>query len=796
YMWYAWSIDVRRGRLALCLLRQGRALEAEVEARKALRSAVNRTNTFSFDTGTLLSHLTRVLREQGRYLEAQALANETIRIYDRGGASPRSSLSVTAPHRELAATLVTQGRWQEALDEYARVRHLLADDELYRRVVADDPPFAVALLKTGRLQEASEVLGTALERSRRSRGDRHPATAELQGLRAMALAARGDTSTALTEFASATGVLVDRGAYVDDEQTSRGERDQRLAWILTSYIDLLHRVSGTAAVPRDLDPIAEAFRLAEVVRGRFVQRALDATAARSAATTPALADLARREQDALKQLGALYGLLTATSDGSDSGVVTDLRGRIDALQRARQTLVQQIEKEFPTYAQLVNPRPITLEQARAALRAGESLVTTLVTDERTYVWAVSARGRLVSAVVPLGETELREKVDRLRRALDPRARTLGAIPEFDIVTAHELYRHLLAPVWEGWEGAQSVIFVRHGVLGQIPFALLPMEPVTLGPEREPLFAAYRSVPWLVRRHAVTTLPSVGALVALRQAPAATAARRPFVGFGDPYFTAQQAEAAPREGDAPRLGMAPTASDGSGQTYRLALRDVLVSPGADVETSKLAMLPRLPDTAEEIRGIARAMSADLARDVFLGVSANEHTVKTLDLAKYRVVAFATHGLVPGDLDGLTQPALALTAPEVAHVEGDGLLTMEKILALRLDADWVVLSACNTANGAGTGAEAISGLGRAFFYAGARALLVSNWPVETTSARMLTTALFKRQVEQPTLTRARALQQTLNWMIDEGGITDPATGKQVFSFAHPIFWAPFALVGDGG
>jgi CHAT domain-containing protein len=171
------------------------------------------------------------------------------------------------------------------------------------------------------------------------------------------------------------------------------------------------------------------------------------------------------------------------------------------------------------------------------------------------------------------------------------------------------------------------------------------------------------------------------------------------------------------------------------------------------------------------------------------------VRTLDLAGYRVIVFATHGLVPGDLDGLIQPALALTAPSVAKVEGDGLLTMEKILSLRLTADWVVLSACNTASGQGAGSEAISGLGRAFFYAGARALLVSNWPVETTSARTLTADLFRRQQANRTLTRAKALQQTMNALIDGPGFLDPTTNTAVFSYAHPIFWAPFSLVGDG-
>lgn len=122
---------------------------------------------------------------------------------------------------------------------------------------------------------------------------------------------------------------------------------------------------------------------------------------------------------------------------------------------------------------------------------------------------------------------------------------------------------------------------------------------------------------------------------------------------------------------------------------------------------------------------------------------------------RVLAFATHELVPGDLDGLTQPALALSAPSVTGEAEYGLLTLGEILGLRLDADWVVLSACNTGSADGVGSEAVSGLGWAFFYAGSRALLVANWLVETTSAKALTTELFRQQAQSGSTHRAKAL-----------------------------------------
>jgi CHAT domain-containing protein len=148
-----------------------------------------------------------------------------------------------------------------------------------------------------------------------------------------------------------------------------------------------------------------------------------------------------------------------------------------------------------------------------------------------------------------------------------------------------------------------------------------------------------------------------------------------------------------------------------------------------------------------------------------------------------------------LSGLTQPALALSAPDVAGVEGDGLLTMEEILALKLDADWVVLSACNTGTGAGAGAEAASGLGRAFFYAGTRALLVTNWSVHSASARELVTDLFRRQAKDPKLTRGEALRQATMALADGKGFADDS-GKTLFSYGHPLFWAPYTIIGDGG
>jgi CHAT domain-containing protein len=434
----------------------------------------------------------------------------------------------------------------------------------------------------------------------------------------------------------------------------------------------------------------------------------------------------------------------------------------------------------------------TVTDIQAAMRPDEALIATYLGEGRAYAWAVPHRGPVTFHTIDKGRYEIASEISSIRDALDADVRTLGDIPPFDLDMAHELYRSFLKPIEPGWRDARSLYVVADGPLGQLPISLLPTEPASPGEDKALLFDHYRNVPWLARTHAVTVLPSARSLLVLRSTPDGSEARRSFVGFGDPWFGGE-----PTAGNAPgaRRGVA---LDRPGDQLPLAMEIGLRStPGTRaVDSAGLSQLPRLPDTADEIKGIGAALKADLARDIFIGKQASEARVKTMNLSDRKVIAFATHGLVPGDLNGLTQPALALSSPEVTGGAEDGLLTMGEILGLELDADLVVLSACNTAAAEGAGAEAVSGLGRAFFYAGSRALLVSNWPVHSASTTALTTDLFRRLVADPSLVRAEALRLAMLAMIDGGAYPLPSSGKALFSYAHPIFWAPFSLVGDGG
>jgi CHAT domain-containing protein len=209
-------------------------------------------------------------------------------------------------------------------------------------------------------------------------------------------------------------------------------------------------------------------------------------------------------------------------------------------------------------------------------------------------------------------------------------------------------------------------------------------------------------------------------------------------------------------------------------------------GAGVDRVRLAQaLPPLPDTADELNAVAKDLGV-AASDIHLGRDASEATLKRTPLADYRIVYFATHGLVAGDVKGLAEPSLALSIPAAPSELDDGLLTASEVAQLKLNADWVVLSACNTIAGDKPGAEALSGLARAFFYAGARALLVTHWSVDSAAATRLTTSTFDRLSADPKLGRAEALRQAML-----GYLNDASSPRN----AYPGFWGPFALIGEG-
>ncbi|MEL7115287.1 MAG: CHAT domain-containing protein [Pseudomonadota bacterium] len=508
----------------------------------------------------------------------------------------------------------------------------------------------------------------------------------------------------------------------------------------------------------DQRPLSEsAFEGAQWVLATEAARAVSQVGARLAAGEGPLADKIRARQEIELRMSRI---------GGDVAAQEVLR----ALQAQLGVIDAEIREAFPDYDEFANPRPLSYADVRADLAADEALVLFLTDRTATFVWAVTPDG-VAWHRSPLTSRELGDLVRRVRADLDPTGlaraaapmsdSAAGRYPSFDGAAAHQLYSELFAPLAETLAPARHVYVVKDGPLSSLPFSVLLTEPWGFDGADD-----FRTAPWLIARHAFTTLPAVSSLPSAARSRALGTGASAFVGFGDPDF-----------------GGDPTAEPVL--TANRAIDAFFDAGGTQLDA--IRKLAPLPGTARELRQIA-ALFPEGAAEIRLGVDATEAAVKATDFQGVSILSFATHGLVTGDITGLAEPALAFAPPIRPSDLDDGLLTASEAAALDLDADWVILSACNTAAGDGTpGAEGLSGLARAFLFAGARSILVSHWPVRDDVAAILTADTIERLNADGTLRRSEALRGAiLDLMVDAG---DPTR-------AHPSAWAPFVLVGAGG
>ena len=789
--------DSTRIWLAQTLNAQGRLDEAELLLREVLKRSLARDGRNSPTVGRALSVLHAVFTNRGRYAEALVLAEWANKTLAEAGIAERAPMRLNA-RIGLANALGTVGRHKEAAALIDQIRSTLTDDTRLEEGFAQGTLSSIRTFNAvGRVADALRDGDNLLAKQTHSFGADHYYTAETRAYRAMALHRAGRVDEARKEFERAVAVLIDPAKAVGKQKISVA-RVNRLRYILNEYLGVLVGRKGTG-IEKD---IAEAFRVADVARWQSVQKAVTGSALRAAAGSSELGARIKKVQDADDELEAVYKNLisqrSAPPDRQLPAVIAAMEARIVSLQKGQQSDLAEIRRQFPQYDALVSPRPADLATVRKSLQPNEALLSIYVTPGGSYVWATGKEGSLHFHFSPMTTVWVAGMVKRLRASVD-----LGSMAtdqmRFDIEAGSALYQELLAPVQAAWEKADTLLVVANESLGQIPFSLLPTANVAPGKAEAGLpLSQFRQTPWLARKVAIAYAPSISALVTLRLLPAIKGQRDPFIGFGDPDFGASAEKTA--NGPGGNRG----AKSGARGTRNLKITHAPVwdenitsadaIPAAPAAQQGTPLLTSLPDTRDEILAIGTALGADIPTHTFFGTQANRTNALRIDLQNHRVVAFATHGLIAGDLPGLDQPALAL-APQTGRDIYDGLLKLEDILKLSLSADLVVLSACNTAAADGSGAEAVSGLGRGFFYAGARSVLATHWPVETVSARELVTLLFQRYARDGKMTRAKALQQAMLEVIDKGVALD-GRGKAEFSYAHPAFWAPYALYGDPG
>jgi len=550
--------------------------------------------------------------------------------------------------------------------------------------------------------------------------------------------AQGSLPRAAADIAQSLDVVESIRANFDSQQ-SRLE----VAASHRSYYDLAIEIAMQLHDP------AKAFEISERARARgLLDLITEARLDLRQGIDPALL---AREREIQELLDAKHDrLMRLLGTNHSAAAEAAERQEVDRLLGRYQAVETEIRVKSPQYAALTQPRPLSLAQVQAMLPpAGTSLLEFWLGEKRSYVWVVSktdcrgfalpARAQ-VEALARRAYQALNARNDIRPETLAQRTERLSAAQAEFARTAALLSSRLLAPIGRGLE-APCLWIVADGALAYLPFAALPVPG--------------SGIP-LVKDHQIAGLPSASVLAALRAEDAKrTAPDRSVAVFADPVFSVH---------DARVNGGTETAPD---ETVTRAAAE-----------SGVADLPRLyfsRQEAEAIRQLAPAHETWTALDF----DASREAAKKPDLDRYRIVHFATHGLLDSRNPELSGIVLSLVDRN-GHPQ-DGFLRLHEIYNLKLNADLVVLSGCQTALGEEVRSEGLIGLTRGFMYAGAPQVLASLWTVRDRAIaelmRRFYAGLFRRH-----LAPAAALRSAQLAMMQDSRWSDP------------YYWAAFTLQGS--
>ena len=846
----------------------GRYAEAELSYRRSLTIRETALGPDHASVGESLNNLAMLFESQGRHVDAAALLQRAFAIRHKAMGEIHQGTSFGPAHHEfvvtsnnLATIFYTQGHYAEAEQVFRAIVSLLevvlgadhadvgtalnnvaevyraqgryADAEpffkralsIWERALALDHPFVAVALDNlallyqaqGRHADAEPLYKRSLAIREKVLGPDHPEVGQsLSNLAALAFGQR-DWVGAADFWRRGTSLIVrrtQRGASGSNpSQALRGKAKSEVERPSHQFWSLVKAVHRLAAGARGADAmhLRETFQGAQWAIASEAAQALGQMAARGAKGDPVLAMLVRERQDLVeewqKRDGARNAAVAQAPDKRDRAADATNLTRLAAIDARIADIDKRLTADFPDYASLASPEPLSVEEVQAQLGASEALVLLLDTPElqsigeETFIWVVT-KIAVRWARSDLGKTALAREVKALRCGLDatawdsesgPKCTDLLKVrPEqtpkgsmllpFDQARAHALYKALFGEV-EDLIRDKQLLIVPSGPMTQLPFQVL----ITTPPGAR---GGFKAAAWLARRHELTILPAVSSLKALRRNAKMSRAAKPYLGIGNPLLDgpdgryANLAKQAREKQACPKTVRPKVAGLSSG---RAGVGQIIKRSGL-VDLAHVRVQTPLPETADELCAVAGDLKVGVEA-VRLGARAGEADLKSLSeqgmLANYRVIHFATHGALSGEIKDGAEPGLILNPPRTATARDDGYLSASEIAGLKLDADWVILSACNTAAGGADNAEALSGLARAFFYSGARALLVSHWAVYSDATVKLITRALSTIAADPSVGRAEALRRSMLAMIDKG---EPHEG-------HPAYWAPFVVVGEG-
>jgi len=495
--------------------KHGRLSEAESLARKALLDILDQQGRYNPATPGFINGLAGIVSEEGRYREAESLARAALDTQSVLGGTDDSPTTANILSN-LGNILVLQGKAKEAQAIYAQLDQAVANWPEARRDIFQLNGSRVAVLyAAGQVEAGVAAAEELVKRETARKGANSFDAAIARGQLAIGYSRSNRAADALREFKTAIPIMTTaaRESADDDDPTVVAAKQARLQRIVEAHFNAL---VDQAKDPNDVAD--ETFALSDAIRGHAVGHSLADASARLSARDPALAELVRGEQDLSKQieasLGPVNNLLSLPPDGQRDQEVNAASAVVAELRTKRDAAVRDIAKRFPAYASLINPKPPSLADVRAALRPGEAMLSFYFGRTASFVWAAPKDGAAAFARIPMKAGELDAAVRDLRKALEPEATRVEDIPPFDVGKAYALYAALMAPVESGWKDAKSLVAATNGALGELPLGLLPTANVEVDAQAQPLFAGYRAVPWLARTRNVTVVPSASAFLTL------------------------------------------------------------------------------------------------------------------------------------------------------------------------------------------------------------------------------------------------------------------------------------------
>ena len=505
--------------------------------------------------------------------------------------------------------------------------------------------------------------------------------------------------------------------------------------------------------------LSEMFTAAQLAQGGITSQQIAQASATLAenARNPKVGEAIRQQRDLKGKLDTLYSQRDDLTQGQQKGAPSNpeivaqaaaLDKQIDETRAKMADADAALQAASPNYGQLVQ-QVVSAKDVFAALHPGEAFSTIALADQDGWVFLLRDNTITVSKVAA-GLPEIAGLVKRIREGIEL---TTAGLPPFDIPDAMQIYKLTLGGVAKQLDGVKALVLAPSGPLLSLPFEVMltgPAQPTEL-----------RDAPWLVRQFTLAHVPAPSNFVSLRKIATGSRATKAWFGFGDfkPVTLAQAQRSFP----------GTTCADSA---------------------QLLSGLPLLPFAGKELSA-ARDLLGASPSDELLGQAFTAESVLKTPLKNYRILHFATHALLPTDLACQSEPAIVTSDPVGAPDATGALLTASQLVGLDLDADLVILSACNSGGPGGTTAgESLSGLARAFFYAGARSLLVTHWSVNDQVAAFLVADTLRRMKENPALGVAGSLRNAQLAMLADAGKGLPA------EIAHPFFWAPFAVIGEGG